>query len=187
MLFRSPLNLLNQRFGRLFVTGKIGLDKRSYVLWKCQCDCGEMVVTTSANLSSGKSKSCGCLGAENRLKAVTKHGATKNNKRTPEYSIWNGIKNRCYRPTSNAYKNYGERGIKLCDRWHDFANFFADMGPKPGKDYSLDRIDPNGNYEPKNCRWATKKEQAANKRLKVFAGPVCCPNCKTIFNPYEKK
>lgn len=183
----KPYELTNQRFGRLFVTKKIGLDKRSNVLWECKCDCGKVIQTTSPNLVSGKSKSCGCLGAENRLKSVTKHGATKNKSRTNEYSIWNGMKNRCLNPKNNGYKNYGGRGIKICDRWNDFANFLADIGPRPGKEYSLDRIDSNGNYEPSNCRWATRKEQAATKRLKVFAGPVCCPNCKTTFNPYEKK
>jgi hypothetical protein len=127
------------------------------------------------------------LGAENRLKAVTKHGATKNNHRTPEYSTWNGIKTRCLSKTHKSYKEYGARGITLCKRWEKFENFLADVGKKPSPNHSLDRINVNGNYEPENCRWATKKEQAANKRLKVFASPVCCPNCKTIFNPYEKK
>jgi len=182
-----PHELTNQRFGRLFVSKKIGLDKRKYVLWECKCDCGNVIATTSPNLVSGKSKSCGCLGAENRLKAVTKHGATKNNKRTPEYSIWSGIKNRCNNKNNISYKNYGGRGIKLCERWNVFANFLADIGSRPSKDHSIDRIDPNGNYEPSNCRWATTKEQAANRRKKVFVGPVCCPNCKTVFNPYDKK
>jgi hypothetical protein len=183
----KPYNLLNQKFGRLFVTEKVGLDKRSYVRWKCQCDCGKVIVTTSPCLVSGKSKSCGCLGAENRLKSVTKHGATKNKQQTNEYVIWNGIKNRCYNTKNISYKNYGGRGIKLCEEWHDFSKFLKDVGFRPSKDHSLDRINPNGDYEPGNCRWATKKEQAANRRLKVFAGPICCPNCKTVFNPYEKK
>ena len=179
----KPHELINQRFGRLFVTKKIGPNKHKNIVWECKCDCGKIVQTAATNLISGKSKSCGCLGAENRLKAVTKHRALK----TPEYSVWRGMRARCLNKNSTNYPDYGGRGIKICERWNNFLLFLNDVGEKPGPEYSLDRIDVNGNYEPSNCKWATKKEQARNKRKKIFAGSICCPNCKVVFNPYEQK
>ena len=93
-----------------------------------------------------------------------KHGQSKRGQRTSEYQIWRGMKTRCQNSKSYAYKYYGGRGIQVCKRWQDFRNFFTDMGKRPGPEYSIDRIDNDGNYEPGNCRWATPHEQRVNSR-----------------------
>jgi hypothetical protein len=93
------------------------------------------------------------------------YGKTHGMHNTPEYRTWTGMKERCYNPSADSYKNYGGRGITVCDRWRDdFPAFYADMGPRPSENHSLDRRDTDGNYEPENCRWATRSEQQKNKR-----------------------
>lgn len=123
--------------------------------WKCKCECGTVKRILQHSLVNGDSKSCGCYCRE---KATT-HGLTK----TPLYRRWVSMKQRCDNPKNKAYKNYGGRGIKVCRRWLKFENFLADMGtPSPG--LSLERKNNNGNYTPKNCRWATGSEQCRNTR-----------------------
>lgn len=173
---KVKFDLTNKRFGRLFVTGRADVENRQ-PYWSCWCDCGKDVAVRSDALRAGITQSCGCLGIERRaaatsLKSVT-HGLTRGKRgqqRQPaEYRAWSNMRQRCNNPNNHKFKDYGARGISVCVRWESFENFLADMGNHPGKGYSLDRIDVNGNYEPSNCRWADAKTQANNKRKKVIA------------------
>lgn len=165
-------NILEKRFGKLLVIKESGRDKWGQVIWLCKCDCGNERIVTGGNLRTrGNKNSCGCVKAERFRKTYTKHGHTcqsKDSKGRPkasrEYRSWQGMKKRCYDPKHINFHNYGGRNITICDRWlHSFESFISDMGTRP-PDYTLDRIDPNGNYEPGNCRWASWQTQARNKR-----------------------
>ena len=129
---------------------------------ECSCDCGNVKIVNLYHLLKNNINSCGCLYKTISSKNSLKHHMYS----TPEYFTWKSMKARCTNPKSTGYKNYGERGIIICERWvKSFNNFYEDMGKRP-LGYTLDRIDPNGNYEPTNCRWATIKEQSINKRKK---------------------
>ncbi len=158
------VDLTGKRFGRLTVIGR-GPDQprgRTHrVQWHCRCDCGNECVCASTNLVQGKSRSCGCL----QIDTITTHNRTG----TPEHRTWIAMKSRCYTKSNIGYPYYGGRGITVCDRWlHSFENFLSDMGERPGPEYSLDRINPNGNYRPDNCRWATRETQDNNRRANRF-------------------
>lgn len=149
-------DLTGKVFGAWVVIGKVdgyeAYGNRNYI---CVCVCGTERVVWAPNLLRGRSKSCGC-----QWKPQTKHGRHK----SPEYEAWHGMKQRCSNPKSYGYKWYGALGISYCEAWESFDNFFKDMGPRPSKEFSIDRINPYGNYEPGNCRWASRKAQAANTR-----------------------
>lgn len=164
-------NLVGQVFGRLVVIRCSGKNEKNRQLWECKCNCGNLHIVSTTLLKSGKCKSCGCLRIEKSKKLNTTHGLSnnKNNKYTSEYAIWLGMKARCYNEKNNRYIDWGGRGIIICDSWlNSFENFYFDMGKKPSKNHSIDRIDFNGNYEPSNCRWATQQEQNRNTRTNVF-------------------
>lgn len=131
----------------------------------CACACGNTKWISYTNLISSRVSSCGCLGAELSRKRSTKHGGYY----SAEYLVWIAMKRRCGTPSDSGYPRYGARGISVCARWaSDFGQFLADMGRKPSVSHSIDRIDPNGGYEPANCRWATTKQQSRNKRRSVI-------------------
>lgn len=161
------LDLTGQMFGRLTATRRIPGENGAEARWLCECSCGGTSLSTSYNLQGGHTRSCGCLAAETRS-APRVHGhAPRNGDAHPLYSTWQSMLTRCTNENAQAWKYYGAKGVTVCDRWrNDFAAFLADMGERPeGK--TLDRIDPFGNYEPGNCRWATGSEQALNKRNSV--------------------
>ena len=155
------IDRLGKRYGRLLVIGLASkTDNRKRRFWNCRCDCGTSVVVLGDNLS-GNTKSCGCF---QRDRATESH-ATHDGCGTPEYSTWCNMKNRCSNPTLAQYKDYGGRGISVCKRWRtSFENFLADMGERPGSDFTIERVDVNGNYEPSNCIWLHRTEQNKNKR-----------------------
>lgn len=152
--------LIGQRFGRLTVAEFVEV-RKSKKRWKCQCDCGGVTIATTTHLRSGNTKSCGCLAKEAAAQRFRKHGG----RRTSEYCIWSHMTGRCHNPANAAYKNYGGRGVFVCDKWRrDFTAFLADVGPRPSLHHSIDRIDNSKGYEPGNVRWATRQTQNRNTR-----------------------
>lgn len=134
----------------------------------CVCECGNLKSYLVSDLRSGEIRSCGCWKSRpDRPPPHLTHGEARTNKRSSEYRTWDGIKRRCSDPKRNSWKYYGARGITVCERWmNSYENFLADMGRRPSPQHSIDRYPNNdGNYESGNCRWATAKEQSANKRI----------------------
>lgn len=158
----NPLDAdVGRRFSRWTVLSVVAGTKRSKRKAVCQCDCGTVRELLLPSVTSGATKSCGCLAAKVTTARSTKHGKHS----SPEYNSWMGMKQRCNDPAAQNYPWYGALGVRVCERWiNSFADFLADMGAKPSSEHSIDRIDPFGNYEPGNCRWATRAEQSANKR-----------------------
>lgn len=157
-------DLSGQRFGRLLVLYDTSERKRGNVVWHCRCDCGNEVDIRGGNLISGNTTSCGCYSRECIVERSTVHGMSRRGKRHPVYRTWVHMLRRCEDPNNNRYKNYGGRGIKVCNEWHD-AKIFIDWALSNGweEGLQLDRINNDGNYEPGNCRWVTRKVQARNK------------------------
>lgn len=156
------------RFGRLVVLEESPVRKYNYVSWRCRCDCGQETIVTGVSLRLGNTRSCGCLQRETAENSRLTHGHSTGYRVTPTYKCWLAMNDRCRNPNNKGYRNYGGRGIMVCERWKTFENFLADMGERPRRGLSIDRRENNLGYAPDNCEWATRAAQSRNRRSNQF-------------------
>jgi len=177
------IDLTGNKYFRLKVLERAPNTEKGNTRWKSVCECGNEVITSSNDLTSGNTKSCGCYKREVTVLKNSSHGMSNSN----EYKSWQAMINRCYNPKYESFKDYGGRGITVCDDWrHSFENFYKDVGKRPHIKYSLDRIDNNGNYEKVNCKWSTPTQQMRNQRIRKkntsgFTGVACIRNKYRAF------
>lgn len=155
------IDMIGNKYNKLTVISEMEYQKYGRRCYLCKCDCGNEKVIVGESIRYGRTTSCGCYAKSK----VTKHGMAD----TSSHVAWSSMRQRCTTETHKQYHNYGGRGIKVCDRWMDsYENFLSDMGIRPTKKHSLDRIDNNGDYTPDNCRWATSEQQLNNRRVSRF-------------------
>ena len=151
--------------GKLTVVERSGIDRWGARLWVCLCECGNTKEMLASHINHKKMPSCGCYSNKAKGDHSRTHGLTK----TREFNSWKGMKSRCYNPKNKHYKDYGGRGISVCERWLlSFESFYSDMGAKPDKSLSIERLDVNGDYTPENCIWADSKQQAKTRRTTLL-------------------
>lgn len=160
----KSIDLTGQRFGHLVVIAEAGRDRSQHRLWLCQCNCGNQTVVRGSNLGPGKTVSCGCHRREMDRHRTTSKSVWRDNPKL--YSVWTQMKNRCANPNNTNYKNYGTRGITVCDEWRDNFSVFRDWAISHGyrEGLTIDRISNDDGYCPANCRWVLWKDQERNKR-----------------------
>ena len=158
----KKINLVGQRFGKLLVVSEDFTKNRT--AWLCKCDCGGETIALTTNLRKGNTVACGCR----RKETLKTHGRCKHSC----YVHWRSMKQRCLNKNSSDYENYGGRGIRICKEWLDVEQFISDMGIPPTKKHTLERINVNSDYKPSNCKWATRKEQANNKRNTIHTNNI---------------
>ena len=158
------IDLTGERFGRLVVIKRVENDKHGNSCWLCKCDCEQEVVVRGFSIKKKNTQSCGCFRKETAVQQNTKHGHSKRYAKTGIYYSWYGMKQRCGNPNNNRYKDYGGRGIIVCEEWMEFPNFLKDMGNGWKSGLTIERKNNNEGYCKKNCKWTTKKEQNRNSR-----------------------
>ena len=156
----KKLELSGMRFGKLLIAAASGRDRHGAYMWECLCDCGQTTIARGSQIASGATRSCGCGIAEAAARQETTHGQSG----TPLYRRWRAMLDRATNPKHQDYRNYGGRGICVCEAWRSFEAFAADMGSTFDESLELDRIEVDGNYESNNCRWVTRLRQQRNKR-----------------------
>lgn len=162
-LVEAP-DMTGRVFGRLTVIRRVDYIQKRGARYVCGCECGNLTDVAGVELRKGRVRSCGCLSRQLLVERSTKHGHTIGHNRSPEYTAWTNMLDRCYNCNSEYYHRYGGRGIEVCASWREsFENFLTDMGTKPSPKHSIERVSNDRGYEKANCKWATKGEQSRNR------------------------